>query len=448
LRGLLFIATAVGVAGALGMHIIPQKETLWWHIPITFGEPAAGFLSRNHFAGFAALLCPAAAILCAEALSTRRWPAAVFDAACFAALSTAVVTSQSRGGFLAYAFGMVLTAVFMVSRRHPVRSVSICVLVCAALTSVALFAQGETARRLETMRRQGEDSSVRRRVAIWRGSVSAWRLHPLAGAGAEGFRTTFPAVGKIPTDTLITHAESEYAQLLVDGGTLGVGLFCWLVAGFVLAVRRALRSAPERGIVLAAVAAILIAAVHGIWDFSPHMPLYAIAIGALSGLAIVPREGSRLVDDRQDADAVALVAAENARRRGLLWMRGLGVLGILAALAIALTSGRRVDQLDHAKYLFEAESGEIVEALAHAPTHWYVWSRLGRAALYPREPERLAFAEHCFEMATTYNPYNYNTWRDLASVRMKQRDRDGARAAYDRMVALNPRAAGTISGLQ
>jgi tetratricopeptide (TPR) repeat protein len=175
-------------------------------------------------------------------------------------------------------------------------------------------------------------------------------------------------------------------------------------------------------ILLAITGALGVATVHCLFDFPMHLPLYAVVLASLVGLALP-------------------IPAPPPRNRWFLALSPV-FLGLLASAVLALHPASRLRLLDAEEYLAQAAPADLRDALVSAPTSWHAWYYLGRRSCRQGVDERkLAlcfFGEELMSRALALDPQNYRLWYWVGKTRLILRDHEGAQAAFARAQALRP----------
>ncbi|MDI6774232.1 MAG: O-antigen ligase family protein [Verrucomicrobiota bacterium] len=446
LRLLMLLGGCVAAAGIVSVTCCPQGAMLWWLFPIppTLPGSLACFVNPNHFAGFLAILMPAALLLGANDFTEQRWTRGALSIICLVLMLAGVLLSLSLGAALAGGIGLLaalasLARIFHMPsrareisvlgpRRHSSagtragwRMILVTLLLLLFGLLVALLAAQHPSihARLRRLPRHDDRESLAVRSSAWQSALAAWRSYPLLGAGPDAFRMAHPQCRATSESGHMTHAENEYLQVLAETGAVGVALLAVLAVALARQARRALRAESRDSVVLGACAGALVAAAaHAGGDFALHVPLYAVVLAALGGLLLAP--GSA------EVQAPETLPARSA------WAPIVG-LAILAALGFA---ARPIRQRDSPAHLMSADSREAARALVWAPTSWHAWYCLGRHACLRNMPGSNAFGERCISQAAAYDPNNYRLWKELGMLRMRLGDLDGARIAFDRVRSL------------
>ncbi len=471
LRAVLLVGSVMAVAGILGNWVIPQGDTLWWWIPIPHGRPGpmGGFMNRNHFAGFCAILAPAALALAAQDAAQRRPLAALLNAAAAATLAAGVLFSLSRGGMVALAAGLaaLLLSGLLHGRLRTRITIGVAVLVLGAAVLAVAWRQEAIRERLSSLRDPLATQSVQDRTAAWRDALRIWRQYPLLGTGPNAFRVVYPQHRTTSARDARDFAENEYVQWLCETGLAGLLLALFLATRLLRDACRALHPAAPpgaRALGTAAVAALAAAAVHALADFPMHLPLYALTVATLAGMLrgeggdcrpqtadcrLETEDGRRKTEDRrrktedcrpQTADC-RLQTEDHRLQTGTAVQSSTFNLqpstfapAVCLVIALALTA---VDlQLDMDGRITRAGFPDTARALAAAPTSPVAWRRLAALLWQTDTPPARTLAERCLTQAAAYDPNNYPLWQRLGDMRRELGDNRGAMEAYRRVKAL------------
>ncbi len=414
---LALLGAGVGIAGYLGQWKIPQGDTLWWFIPIPHAptSPVGCFLNRNHFGGFVAMLCPVALALAAYFVSTRRWFWAVIHLLLTALMAGVVFLSLSRGAILAMIAGLGTVSLWVAFRQRLLWGILLLSLIVAG-SGLVMVHSTAIRERLAGIQNPTQLVSVNSRVNEWRESLRVWPHYPIIGAGANALRMVYPQYRQTSVGARLIHAENEYIQLLAEGGLIGVGLAFALIGALRQRIKQAMTPIPD--VIITAVAgAFSVTAIHCVYDFPAHLPLYALVLGSLAGLLIAPYT---IRENRWLALLPALVA-------------------MVGTLGIAGTHPRDVRTMDDPNYLYIAKNRELHRALIWAPTS-SAWLYLGQAML--KEGSAIGNTPLCHQgetfitRAAALDPQNYRLWYELGQLRLRLNDKAGATDAFQRAQAL------------
>jgi O-antigen ligase len=380
---------------------------LYGSIPVPTISPFGPFVSKNHFAGWAAmaavLVAGLALGLAGTARDRRRDGAAGAGAAGFVlalvaalAMALAVLASLSRGGAIALASGAAALAVLRV-RRADARGLPLALGLVGAL-GLALVALVPPAAQ-ERLRSLSGSSF---RLETWRDAGRLVASSPAFGQGLGAFHDAYPRFKRSQGDVRVEHAENDYLETLAETGASGLGL---ALAGLLLLLRaagRGLRSnlgRVVRGVGAGALAALVAVAVHSAVDFNLRIPSNA-ALAALAAAAAAGSAGAR-PRPLPPAAAAALAAA---------------CLGVLLAVA----------------------------ALPDQP--WRSARAEALAAVTAPSPDvrrlRLQRAEVALARVLDRRPAHAESWLLLASVRAAQGDAAGGAALARHALRLDPERLG------
>lgn len=320
-----------------------KRYAIWgWVNTLMYDRVTGTFVNPNHFAHYLAITFPLAAYLGVIAwhlsgsrhnpLPLRRHVAQLIErhlllislsiATCVACVA-GILVAQSRGGLAAVAGGIAIVVALLtriddgvrsrrrraarVLRRVAFASAAFFVLVTAL---VVFLGRERTVTRFKASEEE-QMTLVGRRVGI-EAAARLWQLFPIFGSGAGTFADVVSITQTEDLAKLYEHAHNDYAELAATTGALGflaaVGSF---FAGLWLAFRRYLSAQTPttwrgRAFGIAALASVVIAALHAFVDFNFFIPANAATIAAIAGAAVAPRITAAL----QEAESGAAVPAE------------------------------------------------------------------------------------------------------------------------------------------
>lgn len=262
-------------------------------------QASGGFVNRNHLAGFLEITLALGIGLMvgslretgrrswrqfwrdmAELLLSSKAPLRLF----LVAMVIALVMTRSRMGNTAFFSSLLIAgAVALALSRHATRST---VLLIASLIAIDLFIIGSWFGVEKTMQRieQTTVGDVEEREEPSAYALEMARDYPLFGAGPGTFHTAFTRYRGANIRPFFDHAHNDYAQFLVETGTLGAALIAALplmaLALSVLALSRR-RDPLTRGFAFAVVMGVSSIAIHSTVDFNLQIPANALAFMVL-----------------------------------------------------------------------------------------------------------------------------------------------------------------------
>ena len=416
---LVALGVVVAAGGIFARIIIAPGATMWWWFEIDAPRSFACFANPNHFGAFLAMLCPAAIALGVADIEGREWERLGLWIVALAVMIAGVITSQSRGAYICLVGALLATALLFLRRDNRPGGLGLAILVCVAFLFMAVLGTREMDREMRTLR--GQDAQ--QRWGLWRDQgLRIWRRYPVLGAGPEGYRTVSNRYEQDPRRAYSHHAESTYVQLLADGGMVGTTLAVALVAAYALTVGRRLRRHAIRSTVrIAGVAALSVVAVHGLFDFGLHVPVYGIVAASLAGLMLSNHHHKRR-------------ARQPLRRRIL--SAALPALGCAVVLTVWFRAGGAIYNRDKDRYLVEAASADLVANLSWTPAYWANWYHLGRKSFQDPTWANFRLGEYCLTRAAELNPRHSDIWNVLAQVRLRLGKPASAATAWQRYFEL------------
>jgi O-antigen ligase len=228
------LAGTLAAAGvALSLFAVYQKarfgNVLYGVVPVESGTPFGPFVNHNHFAGYVqatALVALGTAI----GLSRRANAACLFFAGASVLMGIAHLLSQSRGGILALGVGLATLAGLSSRETGKGRSLLFAGGTLAVALFLVVFAPGAVFQRLASLGQASEDDSVQFRIQLWSDSLGLWASSPVVGTGLGTYATAIPPYRKGPSEIRAEYAESDWIQLLCEGGLIGLAIAMILIA--------------------------------------------------------------------------------------------------------------------------------------------------------------------------------------------------------------------------
>jgi O-antigen ligase len=240
------LASAIPALGAInawlhGEHLVDGDRAGWIGI---FANP--NDLCEHLAIGLALALG-------GRAIARARWLKLAYLPA-IAAMATAALLTQSRGGLLASSVVVALWA--LRGARALARRGRLAVGVGAALLLAVEIAPEATWQRAETAFDYREDASAQGRIDAWRTGLNVLAERPFSGVGAGAFLVAWPDFAPGDAGAPRT-AHNTFIQLVGETGLPALALFGLALAVAFIELRRASTGAPDDD------ARTLARAVHG-----------------------------------------------------------------------------------------------------------------------------------------------------------------------------------------
>jgi O-antigen ligase len=261
------------------------------------------FVNRNHFAGYLAMIVPlGAALLLYRAARSGPAPdsswaarlAVFFSSSGFSAMggwgmlslmmTAAVFATLSRGGIIALVCSLAVL-LLLAGRRLKLRPVLAPLAVVGLLLLVMLLTAGwdRIAERFEQL---AEEQNLRR-AAVWSDSLRMFGDFPLLGTGWGTFGSIYARYQTHSATAFYDHAHNDYVELLTDAGLIGFAAAAGLAGTYlVLVIRqwRARRRTYVKALGAGGIASCSAMLVHGMTDFTFHIPANALLLTVIAGL--------------------------------------------------------------------------------------------------------------------------------------------------------------------
>jgi O-antigen ligase/tetratricopeptide (TPR) repeat protein len=368
-----------------------DPQTIYWAYPAPGATGVFGpFINRNHFAFYmnvcvglgaglllgryagrgrtrggegptpAGTLGTRAHASAGDGLALSLDPVALGMISALALMISSVVSSLSRGGFLALLCSSILGLVtWRLRSRWSTRGGIVVPTLVIALALVSWFGYDRVVTRLATF----QDGLVSRggRLAAWSRALPPVRDFPLwgTGYGTYQFIDILNRNDAFDANTINDHAHNDYLEALVEGG---LAQLVPVVVAVVLVFRLGFRAIhrqedrPVGGLVLGALVGFTAAAIHSFSDFGLHIPANAAIVTVLCAQLCAAGHGRGGAGPEPAADREA-----DDSDRYVLRLRGLApTLGAASVVALGLAlaceglRAHRAQQLRLAAFDLEA----------------------------------------------------------------------------------------------
>jgi len=268
------------------------------------------FPNRNHSADFFAMSAVLGCGCVTWAASRKKWAAFCAGLGLLVLILIALLTTESRGGLIAFAVGAGVFLIFCLGKIRNRRAVAAVIGAGVLFGAIMLIFGAPVVARFHS--HNADEVSVQTRVGVWRDAIGMWRDAPLLGHGLGSFAQIFPLYQKIELENqMALHPESSWLQWLTEIGALPVLLAS---AGVILFLGRHMREIFGRQssffLHAAGISAFLALLVHSLFDVPAHR--WGTAGFALAALALacpMRLEGRRVHEARNTAFVPLAVAA-------------------------------------------------------------------------------------------------------------------------------------------
>jgi O-antigen ligase len=267
------------------------------------------FPNRNHTASYFAMAGVLGCGCLVWAAMRKRWLLFVLGLPMMALIVIALLTTESRGGLIAFAAGLAVYVLLCLCKTRNWRAAGISLGGVLCFAAVILTFGGKTFARFQSSGTR--EISNHLRVDIWHDSLAMWKDAPLLGHGAGVFAGVFPLYQKADTEGMVVvHPESSWLLWLTELGLIPVLIG---VTALVVFLFRHMGGLFERHrsffLHVAGLAAFLALLVHGIFDIPAHgWVTGGFALAALA-VAFPVRLGDRRAPEPRQAALVPLAVA-------------------------------------------------------------------------------------------------------------------------------------------
>jgi O-antigen ligase len=196
-----------------------------------------------------------------------------------------IFLSGSRGGMLSFLLEIVVFATLtLVQRRNPRVALGVAAVCVLVLVFLVFLGKVQVLGRLGNL---GPDI----RLKITKDCLRMFAHRPVLGWGLGTFPTVYPSYRTFYTNLFVNEAHNDYAQLLVETGSLGFGLMLWFLVRLYRSgwpTSRRWEFKWDGAVSLAALLGCTGLLLHSLVDFNLQIPANAALFYVLCGLAASP----------------------------------------------------------------------------------------------------------------------------------------------------------------
>jgi O-antigen ligase len=256
------------------------------------------YLIRNHYAGFLEMILPFSVVLPFVVADARERgtdrpgkPNVVTTslATCLgivltALLSTAIISSLSRMGFIAALGSMVFLAVNALAGRFPSRGLPLIAIIVLGATAilVLLLPSARLVTRFSDLEKYGND-----RTPAWRDTLKVIETYPVFGCGLGAYESSFLRFKTSAPAQTQDYAHNDYLQYLAEMGALGFTVAILSLATVLFKLRRGVQHPRSslRQLSLACAASLLAIGIHSFVDFNLYVPANLFTLAWILGIS-------------------------------------------------------------------------------------------------------------------------------------------------------------------
>jgi O-antigen ligase len=302
----------IGMGTLIALFGIAQRVTwngrFYWIGPQAPTASAFGpFVNRTHFAGLIVAIVPMALALAGRRDPKRRrnrrdwrerlraWnsreggPTSLIPWLVLL-MGAAALVGGSRGGVVALLAALLVMIGLGARGGSGARRVWQIALATGLIVLTAIWIGGDILYgTIEHLAEEVSQPQTSLRLHIWADALQLWQRFPTFGTGLGTFGVVFPTVRTLPALLTFTHAESDWVELLVDTGAIGLLLALLTVGMLGLALHRCYREAAShwtRAIALGGLVALVGTMVQGIANFNLPVMSNFVYLGVAVALSL------------------------------------------------------------------------------------------------------------------------------------------------------------------
>ncbi len=244
-----FTGMAVAFYGLL--QFVGADPLRWGRTPFEARKSFSSFGNPDLLAGYLVIVIP---VILALYLSAKEdWQKLMYGGG-FLIVSSCLLTTFTRGAWLATTFGLVLFSVLLgrkilAAKAREILILAVIFLAVFVFTVIGSIATGQNSlnliNRLNSITKF-DQGSVFTRKEIWKAAIKMVEDRPLFGLGPDTFRIasehyeTFPYVKAVKGVTVADNAHNYVLQIAAGTGLLGITLFLvFIISSFIKNFRQA-----------------------------------------------------------------------------------------------------------------------------------------------------------------------------------------------------------------
>ena len=301
---LLWVIAAAAAAEATYGAMMTLSGIEWSLLePKVYGRGLATgtFVNRNHLAGYLCLgLASGIGLMLSEPSPLgssdwhsrlRRWLTLLLGPklllrALLAAMVIGLVLTRSRMGNAAFTVALAVAATaWLLLRKGGNRKTAMIFFISLIAVDVLIVSRYFGLEAL-VQRVQQTELQQEGRVLVFTDLLPVADTHKIVGAGLGAFPEAFAAQQTVQVRNRYEHAHNDYAEFLIELGTIGVLLLALFVAWHLLRCWQLIRDPDSRrraGLAFSVFFALIALAVHGLTDFNLRIPAIPLTLMVLLG---------------------------------------------------------------------------------------------------------------------------------------------------------------------
>lgn len=191
-----------------------------------------------------------------------------------------ILASQSRGGVIAMAVSFLIVLAMSRMRLSRVLPTLAALLVLSVFFLLSIGPSSPIAR-LGTIY-EALTTGFNGRAEVWESALNTWKSYPILGTGfgtyAEATAPNYNPIDYMFFDKFAGHGESEYVEMLVEAGFIGLGLLFVIILDLFLKTAAAVRQAPKgmRTFLLGCLFGVTAITTQSLADFPLHVAGVAV----------------------------------------------------------------------------------------------------------------------------------------------------------------------------
>jgi len=185
------------------------------------------------------------------------------------AITAGVIFSYCRMMWLAVLLG--LFALLFLMGKKIIAIIMILMITVTVFVVIRNSPNSEMSQRIKSMvELRNPYNNNMDRIILWNNSLKMIKAHPLKGIGLNNFKKTY-CIYAGPEDKPQCHSHSNFLQVAIEAGLLGLGVFLWVIIIIFKALYRIYRTTNDtflKAVVLGTLAAMVSFIIGGLTEYN------------------------------------------------------------------------------------------------------------------------------------------------------------------------------------
>ncbi len=281
-------------------------DNSWWGLPNCL---SATYVNHNHFSGYLEMLIPIIIVVfLSYGLCHKNYKLLIMILLGLALtiMSAAYILAQSRGGWISLGSALFIMNIILLKKKFLFsKNLMLYIFSVVIILSLAYISKSKVSKRIENLTQEiSGETSIEKRIAIWKGSINMIQNNALRGTGIGTFVWGFTRYRPITLHSIRVHyAYNEYLHMAAEMGLLAPLIMLWglivvIITGYrSKKIRHGTQNTEQREVIqkdkilfsyliVGCTTGVLSLAIHGLTDFNFHIPANMLLFTVILGIMV------------------------------------------------------------------------------------------------------------------------------------------------------------------